>query len=129
MRRAFLCFCLFAFGSCSFVSLSHSRSVASASSAYEQQVLRVVDRAVARATNKFPAYIGTAIHFSFRIDPAGRSSLVRVFAEQQADLPAAEIVAQAIRKARFPPPPPEVMAQQEHRWYDFAEHVYLVGAD
>jgi hypothetical protein len=129
MRRAFLCLCLFAFDSCSFVNPVSSRSVASPAGAYEHQVLRVVDRAVGRAIDKFPAYIGTAVHLSFRIDPAGRSSLVRAFAEQQADLPAADIVAQAIRTARFPPPPPEVMMQQGHRWYDFTDHVYLVGAD
>jgi hypothetical protein len=125
---AFLYFCLFAFGSCSFFSTPPSRSVASASDAYEQRLLEVVDRTVGRATDKFPVYIGTAVHFSFRVDPAGRPSLVRVFAEQQSDLPTEQIVAQAIRTARFPPPPPQVMAQQGHRWYDFTEHVYLFGA-
>ena len=39
------------------------------------------------------------------------------------------MVAQAIQAARFPPPPPQVLAKQGHRWYDVPERVFLVGAD
>ncbi|MFZ0917523.1 MAG: hypothetical protein WAN04_11560 [Candidatus Udaeobacter sp.] len=129
MPRAFAYACLFALGSCSLTSPSGSRRVATASDAYEQRVLEVVDRAVDPATDKLPQYIGARVHFSFRIDPAGHLSRVRVFAERASDRPVAQIVAQAIRAAQFPSPPPKVMAEQGHRWYDLPELVYLVGAD
>jgi hypothetical protein len=129
MPRAFAYACLFALGSCSLASPSGSRRVATASDAYEQRVLEVVDRAVGPATDKLPQYIGARVHFSFRIDPARHLSRVRVFAERASDRPVAQIVAQAIRAAQFPPPPPKVMIEQGHRWYDITELVYLVGAD
>jgi hypothetical protein len=102
---------------------------ASARKAYEQRVSEVFDRAVGPATDRFPAYIGAMVHFSFRIDPAGSVSRVRVFAERPSDRPVAQIVAQAIRIAHFPSPPQQVMVEQGHRWFDVPELVYLVGAD
>jgi hypothetical protein len=129
MRSAFAYLCLVAFGSCSFASGSDSRRVSTPSGAYERRVLEVFDRAVGPATDKFPKYIGATVHFSFRIDPVGHLSRLRVFAERASDRPIAHIVAQAIRAAHFPPPPPEVLLEQGHRWYDLRELVYLVGAD
>jgi hypothetical protein len=129
MRRSLGYFCLFAFGLSSFAVAAGSRSVASASDAYEQRLLEVVDRVASDATDKFPAYIGASVHFSFRVDPAGRLSRVRVFAERPSDRPAAQVVAQAIRAAHFPPPTQQAMAEQGHRWYDLKELVFAVGAD
>ena len=129
MFRAFAYTCLFALGSCSFASPPGSRRVVTATDAYERRVLEVVDRAAGPTTDKFPQYIGATVHFSFRIDPAGHVSRLRVFAERVSDRPIAQIVAQAIRAAQFPPPPPTVMVEQRHRWYDLRELVYLVGAD
>jgi hypothetical protein len=102
---------------------------ASASKAYERRVFEVFDRAVGPAADRFPAYIGAMVHFSFRVDPAGNVSRVRVFAERPSDRPVAQIVAHAIRTAHFPPPPQQVMVEQGHRWFDVPELVYLVGAD
>jgi hypothetical protein len=129
VRRAFGYFCVFAFGLSSFASAADSRSVASASDAYDQRLLGVVDRAASAATDRSPAYIGASIHFSFRIDPAGHVSRVRVFAERASDRRAAQIVARAIQTAHFPPPPAKAMVEQGRRWYDLREYVFLVGAD
>ena len=129
MRCAFACLCLLAFGSCLFANGSGLRHVPTPSEAYDQKVLEVVDRTVDPATDKFPAYIGASVHFSFRINPVGQPSHVQVFAERASDRPIAHVVGEAIRSTHFPPPPPQLMAQQGHRWYDVKEYVYLVGAD
>ena len=129
MPRAFVYACLFALGSCSSASPSGSRRVATAGDAYQQRVLEVVDRAVDPATDKLPQYIGARVHFSFRIDPAGHLSRVRVFAERASDRPVAQIVDQTIRAAQYPPPPPKVMVEQGHPWYELDDLIYLVGAD
>jgi hypothetical protein len=129
MRCAFIYLCLFAFGSCSFASSSGSRQVPTASETYDQRLLEIVDRAASEATDPFPALVGANVHWSFRIDPAGRLSRVRVFGDRPSDHHAAELLAQAIRAAHFPPPPPQAMQEQGHRWYDIKEYVFLVGAD
>jgi hypothetical protein len=112
MHSAFACLCLLAFDSCSFVTASGSRPAASASDAYEQRLLEVVDRTVGPATDKFPRYTGASVHFSFRVDPVGQPSRVRAVAERASDRPIAQVVAEGIRAAHFPPPPPQLMIQQ-----------------
>jgi hypothetical protein len=129
MRCAFAYLCLFSFGSCSFASGSGSRQVPTPSEAYDQRVLEVVDRAASDVTDRFPSYIGASVHFSFRVDAIGRVSRLRVFAERASDRPIAQIVAQAIQAALFPLPPPQVLSEQGHRWFDVRERVFLVGAD
>ena len=129
MRCSLVYLCLFAFASCSFASRSGSRQIVTASETYDQRVLEVVDRAVSDATDRFPSYVGASVHFSFRLDAVDRVSRLRVSAERASDRSIARIVAQAIQAARFPPPPPQVLAKQGHRWYDVPERVFLVGAD
>ena len=115
--------------SCAFASASDSRTRGAATEAYHQRLSDIINSAPALAAEKVTAYGGAAVHFSFRIDAAGRISHVRVFAERPADRPAAQVVAQAIRAAHFPPPPSQVIAEQGHPWYDFPELVFLPGAD
>ena len=120
---------LLVLASCAFASASDSRTRARATEAYHQRLSVTIDSTAGPATDKLTAYVGASVHFSFRIDAAGRISRLRVFAERASDRPAAEVVTQAIRAAHFPPPPPQVIAEQGHPWYDFPEVVFLVGAD
>jgi len=115
--------------SCVFASASDSRPRRRASEAYQQRLSEIIDSTAGPATDKLTAYVGASVHFSFRIDAAGRISRIRVFAEQASDRPAAQVLAQAIRTAHFPPPSAQVIAEQGHPWYDFPELVFLVGAD
>jgi|SRR6516162_494793 hypothetical protein len=115
--------------SCVFANASDSRSRDRATEAYHQRLSEIIDSTAGPATDKLTAYVGAMVHFSFRIDADGRVSRLRVVAERPSDRPAAQVVAQAIRAARFPPPSPQVIAEQGHPWYDFPELVYLVGAD
>jgi hypothetical protein len=112
-----------------FASASDSRPHSRATEAYHQRLSQIIDSTAGPATDKLTAHIGAMVHFSFRIDAAGRISRLRVFAERASDRPAAQVLAQAIRTAHFPPPPPQVIAEQGHPWYDFPELVFLVGAD
>jgi hypothetical protein len=115
--------------SCAFASASNSRTRGRATETYHQRLSDIIDSTPTLAAEKLAAYGGAAVHFSFRIDAAGRISRLRVFAERSADRPAAQIVAQAIRAAHFPPPPPQVIAEHGPPWYDFPELVFLPGAD
>jgi hypothetical protein len=119
---------LFALASCGFVNASDLRP-RTATEAYHQRLSNIIDSLPALALEKLPTDAGASIHFSFRIDAAGRISRLRVFAERPSDRAAAQIVAREIRAARLPPPPPQVIAEQGHRWYDFPELVFLPGAD
>ena len=92
-------------------------------------IIQIIDSTPVLAADKLTAYLGASIHFSFRIDAAGRVSRLRVFPERASDGSAAAVVAQAIRTAYFPPPAPQVIAEQGHPWYDFPELVFLPGAD
>ena len=120
---------LLVLASCAFVGASDSHTHGRATEAYHQRLSDIIDSTAALAPEKLTAYSGASIHFSFRIDAAGRISRLRVFAERASDRPAAQVVAQAIRAAHFPPPPPQVIAEQGHPWYDFPELVFLPGAD
>jgi len=120
---------LLVLASCAFASASDSRTRGRAIEAYHQRLSDIIDSTAGPATDKLTAYVGASVHFSFRIDAAGRISRLRVFAERASDRPAAAVVAQAIRAAHFPPPPPQILAEQGHPWYDFPELVYFVGAD
>ena len=111
------------------VSASDLRTRSPATEKYHQRLSDIIDGTPGLAPEKLSAYAGAAVHFSFRIDAAGRISRLRVFAERASDRRAAQVVAQAIRSARFPPPPPQVIAEQGHPWYDFPELVFLPGAD
>jgi hypothetical protein len=111
------------------VSASDLRTRSPATEAYHQRLSEIIDSSPALTREKLAAYGGAAVHYSFRIDAAGRISRLRVFAERASDRPAALAVAQAIRAARLPPPPPQVIAEQGHPWYDFPELVFLPGAD
>ena len=127
MRRAIaLLFVVTSFG---YVSASDLRTRSPASEAYHQRLSDIIDSTPELASEKLTAYVGASVHFSFRIDVAGRISRLRVFAERASDRPAAQVVAKAIRTARLPPPPPPVIAEQGHPWYDFPELVFLPGAD
>lgn len=117
------------FTSCALASASDSRTRGGATEAYHQRLSQIIDSTPVLAADKLAAYLGASIHFSFRIDAAGRISRLRVFAERASDRPAAAVVAQAIGTAHFPPPPPQVIAEQGHPWYDFPELVFLPGAD
>ena len=110
-------------------SASDSRARSGATEAYHQRLWEIIDNTPALAADKLTAYVGASVHFSFRIDAAGRISRLRVFAERASDRPVAAVVAQAIRTAHFPAPPPQVIAEQGHPWYDFPELVFLPGAD
>ena len=125
-RAVSLLFVLSAFG---VVSASDLRTRTSASAEYRERLSQIIDSSAALAPEKLVAYSGASIHYSFRIDAAGRISRLRVFAERASDRPAAQIVAQAIRAASLPPPPSQVIAEQKHPWYDFPELVFLPGAD
>ena len=120
---------LFALASSGFVSAAGLPTHSPATEAYHQRLSDIIDSSVALAPEKLTAYVGASVHFSFRIDAAGRISRLRVFAERASDRPAAQVVGQAIRAARLPPPPPQVIAGQGHPWYDFPEFVFLPGAD
>jgi hypothetical protein len=120
---------LFMLASSGLLSASDLRSRSPATDAYRQRVWEIIDGLPALAAEKLTAYGGAAVHISFRIDAAGRISRLRVFAERPSDRPAAQVVAQAIRAARLPPPPSRVIAEQGHAWYDFPELVFLPGAD
>jgi hypothetical protein len=120
---------LFVLASSGFVSEADLRTRSPATEAYHQRLSDIIDNSAALTPEKLAAYGGAAVHYSFRIDAAGRISRLRVFAERAADRPAAQIVAQAIRTAHLPPPPPQVIAEQGHPWYDFPELVFLPGAD
>ena len=111
--------------SCAFAGASDSRTRGRATEAYHQRLSDIIDSTPTLAAEKLTAYGEAAVHFSFRIDAAGRISRLRLFAERSADRP----VAQAIRAAHFPPPPPQVIAEQGHSWYDFPELVFLPAAD
>jgi hypothetical protein len=127
MHRAVIL--LFVLVSSGLVSASDLRTRSLATEKYHQRLSDIIDGAPGLASEKLSAYAGAAVHFSFRIDAAGRISRLRVFAERASDRPAAQVVAQAIRSARFPPPSPQVIAEQGHPWYDFPELVFLPGAD
>lgn len=120
---------LFMLALCGVASASESRIRDPASEAYRQRLSEIIDSLPALAAEKLAAYSAASIHYSFRIDAAGRISRLRVFAERASDRPAAQIVAQAIRAARLPPPSQQVIAEQRHPWYDFPELVFLPGAD
>jgi hypothetical protein len=120
---------LFLFVLGTLASASDSRTRGRASEAYHQRLSEIIDSTPALAADKLTAYVGASVHFSFRIDAAGRISRLRVFAERVSDRPAAAVVGQAIRTAHLPPPPPQVIAEQGHPWYDFPELVFLPGAD
>jgi hypothetical protein len=120
---------LFVLASTGFVSASDLRSRSLATEEYNQKLSRIIDSSPALAPEKLTAYGAAAIHYSFRIDARGRISHLRVFTERASDRPAAQIVAQAIRAARLPPPSSRVIAEQGHGWYDFPEIVFLPGAD
>jgi hypothetical protein len=120
---------LLLFASCPLASASDSRTFGRATEAYHQRLSEIIDSTPALAADKLTAYAGASVHFSFRIDAAGHISRLRVFAERASDRPAAAVVAQAIRTTHFPPPPPQVIAEQGHPWYDFPELVFLPGAD
>jgi len=120
---------LMVLASCAFATASDSHTRGRATEAYYQRLSDIIDSTAGLAPEKFTAYLGASIHFSFRIDAAGRISRLRVFAERASDRPAAQVVAQAIRVLNFPPPPPQVIAEQGHPWYDFPELVFLPGAD
>jgi hypothetical protein len=117
------------FTSCALAGASDSRTRGGATEAYHQRLSQIIDSTPVRAADKLTAYLGASIHFSFRIDAAGRVSRLRVFPERASDGPAAAVVAQAIRTAYFPPPPQQVIAEQGHPWYDFPELVFLPAAD
>ena len=121
-----LLFALSAFG---VVSASDLRTRTSASAEYRERLSQIIDSSPSLAAERLVAYGGASIHYSFRIDAAGRISRLRVFAERGSDRPAAQVVAQAIRAARLPPPPRQVIAEQKHPWYDFPELIFLPGAD
>ena len=120
---------LFVLASSGVVSASDLRTRSPASDAYRERLSQIIDSAPALAPEKLTAYFGASVHFSFRIDAAGRISRLRVFADRPSDRSAAQVVAQAIRTMRLPPPPPQVTAEQDHAWYDFPELVFLIGAD
>ena len=120
---------LFVFASAGFISASDLRPRKPPTEAYNQRLSDIIDSLPALDRDKFSAYGGASIHFSFRIDAAGRISRLRVFAERPSDRPAAQIVAQSIRAARLPPPSSQVIAEQGHPWYDFPELIFLPGAD
>jgi hypothetical protein len=127
MRRAVtLPLVLLAFG---VVSASDLRARTSASAEYRERLSQIIDSLPALASDRLVAYGGASIHYSFRIDAAGRISRLRVFAERASDRPAAQVVAQAIRAARLPPPPRNVIAEQKHPWYDVPELIFLPRAD
>jgi len=112
-----------------FANASDLRTRTPASDGYYRRLSEIIDSSPALTSEKLAAYATAAIHYSFRIDAAGRISRVRVFAERASDGPAAQAVAQVIRAAHLPPPPPQVIAEQGHPWYDFPELVFLPGAD
>jgi hypothetical protein len=120
---------LLLFASYALASASDSQTRSRATEAYNQRLWEIIDSTPALAADKLTSYLGASIHFSFRIDAAGRISRLRVFAERASDRPVAAAVAQAIRTAHFPPPPPQVIAEHGHPWYDFPELVFLPGAD
>jgi hypothetical protein len=96
---------------------------------YHQRLADIINELPVLEREKLPAYGSASVHFSFRIDAAGRVSRLRVFAERPSDRPTAQIAARAIRAVRLPPPPRQVIAEQGHPWYDFPELVFLPGAD
>ena len=120
---------LFVLAASALVSAADLRTRSPATEAYHQRLSDVIDGLPALTREKLAAYGGASIHYSFRIDAAGRISRLRVFAERASDGPAAQVVASAIRTAHLPPPPPQVIAEQGHPWYDFPELVFLPGAD
>ena len=120
---------LFVLASSGFVSATDLRTRSPATEAYHQRLSDLIDGLAALTGERLAAYGGASVHYSFRIDAAGRISRLRVFAERPSDRPAAQVVAQAIRTAHLPPPPPRVIAEQGHPWYDFPELVFLPGAD
>jgi len=127
MRRAVsLLFVLSAFG---VVSASDLRARTSASAEYRERLSQIIDSSSVLAPEKLVAYGGASIHYSFRIDAAGRISRLKVFAERASDRLTAQVVAQAIRAAHLPPPSSRVIAEQGHPWYDFPELIFLPGAD
>jgi hypothetical protein len=120
---------LFVLASSGFVNAADLRTRSPATEVYHQRLSDIIDSLAALTPEKLAAYGGAAVHYSFRIDAAGRISRLRVFAERASDRPAAQVVAQAIRTAHLPPPPTQVIAEQGHPWYDFPELVFLPGAD
>ena len=120
---------LFVLASSALVSAAELQTRSPATEAYHQRLSNMIDGLPALTREELAAYGGASVHYSFRIDAAGRVSRVRVFAERASDRPAAQVVAQAIRAAHLPPPPPQVIAEQGHPWYDFPELVFLPGAD
>jgi hypothetical protein len=120
---------LFVLAASALVSAADLRTRSPATEAYHQRLSDVIDGLPALTREKLAAYGGASIHYSFRIDAAGRISRLRVFAERASDGPAAQVVARAVRTAYLPPPPPQVIAEQGHPWYDFPELVFLPGAD
>ncbi len=120
---------LFVLASSGCMSAADLRTRTPPTEAYHQRLSDIIDSLAALTPEKLAAYGGAAVHYSFRIDAAGRISRLRVFADRASDRPAAQVVAQAIRSAHLPPPPPQVIAEQGHPWYDFPELVFLPGAD
>jgi hypothetical protein len=93
---------LFVLSALGLVSASDLRTRTSASAEYRERLSQIIDGSPALAPERLVAYGGASIHYSFRIDAAGRISRLRVFAERASDRPAAQVVAKAIRAARLP---------------------------
>ena len=68
--------------SCEFAGASDSRTRGRATEAYHQRLSDIIDSTPTLAAEKLTAYGGAAVHFSFRIDAAGRISRLRLFAEE-----------------------------------------------